>query len=296
MTTSALPKDRWVVEPEWLAGALDSPDIRVLDCTTVMTPQAVGASRISSGRPQYLAAHIPGAVHACMVEDFSDPAGAYPYTLPRPEQLSATLSRLGISAEHHVVLVVAAQPMVATRVWWVLRALGHARVSILNGGMSLWRAQGRPLVSGEERHAASHFEACLQPGWCVDAEAVAEAMSDPQACLLNALSREQFRGEGGAHYGRPGHIPGSISLPAAQAFEADSMIWRSREQLRALFQQAGLAAHGQRVITYCGGGIAASVIGFALRWADWADAQLYDNSLLEWSADARRPMALGDAA
>ena len=290
MHVSELPRALWLVEPEWLASHLHDPHVRILDCTTVMTPQAVGASRISSGRPQYLAGHIPGAVHACMVDDFSDPQGDYPYTLPTAAQISATLARLGVGAEDHVVLYVAAQPMVATRVWWVLRAWGHQRVSILNGGMPAWRARGLPIETGAEACAPSVFNAALQVGWCVGARAVEQAMSDPRGVVVNALSEAQFHGTGGAHYGRPGHIPGSINIPAASMFEPESMQWRSPEALRLVFEQAGLGDTFQPVVTYCGGGIAASVVGFALRWCGWSEVQLYDNSLLEWSADPQRPM------
>lgn len=285
--------DEWVVEPAWLQARLGDPELKVLDCTTVMTPQAVGPSHITSGRPQWLAAHIPGSVHACMVEDCSDPNGSFPYTLPQPEQFAAKMSQLGIGSRHHIVVVVAAQPMVATRVWWVLRAMGHVRVSILNGGLPLWRAQGYGVASGDVQPAVANFVARPQAGWSVDAEAVASAMSKPDHQVINALSEAQFSGMGGAHYGRPGHIPGSLNVPAAWMFEPDSMVWRSRDELRALFARCSVAQQGERVITYCGGGIAASVLAFALRWCGLAPAQLYDNSLLEWSADPRRPMALG---
>ena len=295
---AALPQEDWVVSPQWLQQHLDSPGLRVLDCTTVMTPQAVGASRISSGRPQWLAAHIPGSVHACMVEDFSDPDGAYPYTLPKPSAMWRRLAELGIGPEHHVVLVVSAQPMVATRVWWVMRALGHGRVSILDGGMPRWSAEGRPIASGEPTEPTRHSSAMpkMPPpsGWLVQAQAVADACQGPACQLVNALSREQFLGTGGAHYGRPGRIPGSLHVPASSLFEPQSMNWRPRAQLQEIFAQAGVSRDAQQVITYCGGGIAASVVAFALRWCEWHDAALYDNSLLEWAQDPQRPMVVGD--
>ena len=113
--------------PEWLHAHLQDPSIRILDCTTWMTPQPVGPSMITSGRPDWAKAHLPGSDHVCMVDDLSDPAGAFPYTLPGETQIAALLARLGIGNAQPVVLYGAAQPMVVTRAWWVLTALGHPR-------------------------------------------------------------------------------------------------------------------------------------------------------------------------
>ena len=97
-----------------------------------MTPQPVGPSKITSGRPDYDRAHIPGAIHLDMVDDLSAPDGRYPYTLPSPQAFAALLSRLGIANHHHVVLYGGSQPIVVTRSWWVFTTLGHDRVSILD--------------------------------------------------------------------------------------------------------------------------------------------------------------------
>lgn len=280
-----------LIEPEALQARLGDAHWRVIDATTLMTPQPVGPSRIDSGRPQWEAGHIPGSVHGCMVADFSDPHGPYPYTLPSQAQLADALSRWGITPDQHLVIAVEAQPMVATRVWWVLRALGHARVSVLNGGLPRWRAEGRPWVSDTTPPPPSRyvFDAPPPDGWVVDADAVAAAQA-PEA-VVNALSAEQFEGRGGAHYGRPGRIPGSLSLPAASLLHDGGMNWRSPAELSAAFAAAGVQP-GQRVLAYCGGGIAATVAAFA--WRSLGEvAAVYDRSLLEWSADPARPMATG---
>ena len=281
-----------LVTPAWLHARLDDPSVRILDCTTWMTPQPVGPSKITSGRPDWARAHIPGADHVCMVDSLSDPAGAFPYTLPGEAQIAALLSRLGIGNAHHVVLYAAAQPMVVTRAWWVLTALGHPRVSILDGGLPRWQREGLPLTDAVVPRAPAAFQPRCDARLVADAERVARAVAGSGERLVNALSPEQFAGTGGAHYGRPGRIPGSINLPARDLVDPVTMDWQPPEAIAARMAAAGLGDPDEPVITYCGGGIAASVTFFALRLLGRDKVALYDNSLLEWSADPARPMAL----
>jgi len=280
-----------LVTPEWLHAHLDDPSVRVLDCTTWMTPQPVGPSTITSGKPDWLRAHIPGSDHVCMVHDLSDPAGAFPYTLPADDQIAALLSRLGIGNAHHVVLYGAAQPMVVTRAWWVLTALGLPRVSVLDGGLPRWRREGRPLTDAVTTRAPAAFQPRRDAAMVADAERVARAVAGSGERLVNALSPEQFAGTGGAHYGRPGRIPGSVNVPARDLVDPVAMDWLPLAAIQARMEAAGLGNPSEPVITYCGGGIAASVTFFALRLLGRDNVALYDNSLLEWSADPARPMA-----
>ena len=290
-TGPQVPPD--LVDAAWLEPRLGTPGLRVLDCTTWMTPQPVGPSRIDSGRPDWQRAHIPDALHIDMVEDLSDPDGRFPYTLPAPARIAALLSRLGIGDDDHIVLYGASHPMVVTRAWWVLRTLGHERVSILDGGLDAWRREGRPLTDSLPTFPPARHGACLQPGRVADAADVARAIADGSAHVVNALSPEQFRGSGGAHYGRPGRIPGSVSLPARDLIDPTSGRWHDRASLERRIAAAGLADADRPVIVYCGGGIAATAVAFALHRVGRTRVAVYDNSLLEWSADPARPMQLG---
>lgn len=282
-----------LVTPAWLHARLDDPSVRVLDCTTWMTPQPVGPSTIRSGRPDWARAHIPGADHVCMVADLSDPAGAFPYTLPDEARIAALLSRLGIGQDDHVVLYAAAQPMVVTRAWWVLRTLGHPRVSVLDGGLPRWQREGLPLTDAVVARPPAVFQPRRDPAAVADAVRVAQAVAGSGERLVNALSPEQFAGTGGAHYGRPGRIPGSVNLPARDLVDPVTMDWLPPEAIAARLAAAGLGDPSEPVISYCGGGIAATVVAFALRLLGREQVALYDNSLLEWSADPARPMAVG---
>jgi thiosulfate/3-mercaptopyruvate sulfurtransferase len=310
---SASARHADLVDVAWLAAHLDDPSLRILDCTTYMTPQPVGPSRIDSGRPDWARAHVPGARHVDMVADLSDPEGAFPYTLPSPAQVDALRARLGITEAHHVVLYGARHPMVVTRAWWVLRTLGHPRVSILDGGWEAWQRAGLPIEAAQSQSdaqptaetkpasdttlpgssaatGASTPRAVRDTARVADAEDVARALRDGSAQLVNALSPEQFRGTGGAHYGRPGRIPGSLNLPARDLIDPVTGAWRTDDEIGALASAAGLAPGDTPVIVYCGGGIAATATAFALHLVGRRRVSVYDNSLLEWSADPMRPM------
>lgn len=278
-----------LVEPQWLMEHLDDLKIRILDCTTYMTAQPTGPSKIDSGLPDYQKAHIPGAQHVDMVTQLSDPAGAYPYALPKPDQIDALLSDLGISNEHRVILYARSAPMTVTRGWYVLRALGHERVSLLDGGFARWESEGFPVTAEVPTYPATNYKSRLDPRRYADRDEVRAAIDNADTALVNSLGRDQFAGTGGAHYGRPGRIPGSVSVPAAELVNPKTRMYQATDVIQRKFDEAGVVP-SQRAITYCGGGIAASADAFALELIGHEDWALYDNSLLEWSTQDDLPM------
>ncbi|MGE3862375.1 MAG: sulfurtransferase [Burkholderiaceae bacterium] len=281
-----------LVDPRWLAANLAAPQLRILDCTTYMIAQPVGASLIRSGRPDYDEAHIPGAQHVDMVDDLSAPAAPFPYTMPPPAQIEALLGRLGIGNEHHIVVYGRGHIPTVTRVWYVLHAMGHRKLSILDGGFERWQREGLPATREVPRFAPVDYRTSFDPRRVADLNEVRAALSDTDVLLLNALGRDQFAGSGGAHYGRPGRIPGSVNVPARELADQETKVFHSTERIRALFDATN-ALSAPRVLAYCGGGIAASAAAFALEMLGHPDWAVYDNSLLEWSAEAGLPMLVG---
>ena len=303
-----------LVDPAWLEARLRDPSVRVIECTTHLHPQPVGPSRIVSGLPEFERERIPGARYVNMATDMSDPQGRYPYTLLSEAQAEARLAGLDVGDEHEVVLYSRGGMMSSTRVWYVLHALGHRRVSILDGGYERWRAEGREVSEGRPdmaddtaddtaddaaadgqasaARAGARFRARLDARRVADLEAVRAALDDPGTVLVNALSREQFLGTGGAHYGRPGSIPGSVSVPARELISAETGRFLDRDALERRFAEAGVL-DAQRAIVYCGGGVAATVVAFALERLGHPGWSVYDNSLLEWSTIPEMPMVRG---
>ena len=129
------------------------------------------------------------------------------------------------------------------------------------------------------------------PEWIANKDEVAAAVDDPAVGLINALSREQFEGEG-QHYGRPGRIPSSVNVPAMSIIDSTTGELRRRSELETVFHEAGADAF-ERLITYCGGGIAASTAFLALNVLGYENVSLYDGSLLEWSEDPQARLEVG---
>ncbi|AWB33731.1 sulfurtransferase [Orrella marina] len=284
-----------LVSADWLKTHLHDSGIRVFDCTTHMVAQPVGASKIISGRPAYEQGHIPGAIHLDMVQDLSDPSGTYPYTMLQPQEFEQLARRIGLQKEDHVVLYGTSAITTITRAWLVFYVMGHTQVSILDGGLKAWQSVHGEITSSIPSIVPSQYTVdAPRLNHIADLSRVKEMTRKNPACLVNALSREQYEGTGGAHYGRPGRIPGSRHLAARDLVDPENGLFRSQTKLLRMIQEAGLEPH-MPVIHYCGGGIAASTTAFVLAMLGWNDWALYDNSLLEWSTQSDTPMEIGQS-
>src|SRR6185369_4091559 len=179
--------------------------------------------------------------------------------------------------------------MWATRVWWMLRAFGFDDAAVLNGGFKKWTLEGRPVATDAGTRPARTFTPRPRPALMTDKAGVLGALGESGACVLNALSEEQHRGTGGATYGRPGRIAGSVNVAARELVDPKTHAYLPADVLRAKFQAAG-ALDARRVVTYCGGGIAASSDAFVLTLLGRDDVAIYDASLSEWAAYPSLPM------
>lgn len=282
-----------LVSADWLKTHLHDAGVRVFDCTTHMIAQPVGASRIESGRPDYERGHIPGAMHLDMVLDLSDPEGDFPYTMIQPAQFEKLAMRVGLKRDDHVVLYGSSAITTITRAWFVLHVMGHAKISILDGGLKAWRAADGEITRVIPAPEISHYVVDTPRLDCIaDLKRVKDAIQNKDICLVNALSREQYEGRGGAHYGRPGRIPASFHLAARDLVDSESGLFHPRTTLLEMVRKAGIKPD-QTVIHYCGGGIAASTTAFVLHMLGWTEWSLYDNSLLEWSTRHDTEMWVG---
>jgi thiosulfate/3-mercaptopyruvate sulfurtransferase len=283
-----------LVDAETLTAQLGNPALRIFDATVYLRRAVPGGPyTVESGLPRYRQAHLPGAAFADIPGELSDPRSPYPFALPSADAFAAAASRLGIGPGTHVVAYVQGPPMWATRLWWLLRFFGFDDVSVLDGGLPGWLADGMPAEPGDVRYRPARFAARPRPELLATLDDVRAVVGEEgRTCLLNALSESAFRGEGPGAYSRRGRIPGSSSLPAAGLVDPVTNRFQSLPQLEAAVAAAGVRA-GEPVIAYCGGGISATVDLFALWLTGRADARLYDGSLTEWSADPSLPLVTG---
>jgi thiosulfate/3-mercaptopyruvate sulfurtransferase len=286
---SAFVHPEFIVETEWLARALNDPTVRVLDCTQHLIPRPGNVRNdIKPGLGDFEQGHIPGASFVDIERDISDHGDPnLHFTLPRPDRFAQAMGRLGIGDDTMVVLYSTANHWWATRVWWMLRVFGHDRAAVLNGGFQKWTRESLPVEAGPGRpRRPAIYTPRFRPGYVADKEAVLAAIGANEVCIINALRPEQHAGTGGTSYGRIGHITGSINVAAVNLVDQDN-VFKSTAELQRIFADA-LAK--PRVITYCGGGIAASSPAMILTMLGHRDVQLYDASLAEWAADASLPM------
>ena len=277
-----------IVSTEWLADHLGDPDLRLFDCTLLTRPASDGSDLVSeSGRETWLAGHLPGAAHIDILA-LSDPDQPFRYALPPPARFAAAAGALGIGQGVRPVLYCRNHHMWAARIWNTLRHYGFDDARVLDGGWAKWTAEGRPVETGPVQHPPASFVARPRAGIFVDADAAAAAIDDPATVLVNALSPEQHAGRGGVHYGRPGRIPGSVNVPARALTDPATTAYLPPDRLEALFRAAGVL-EGERIVVYCGGGVAASSDALALATIG-RTAAVYGRSLQEWARDPSRPL------
>ena len=288
----AFARPEYLVETEWLAQRLDDPSVRVLECTVYLHPKPDQGFRAESGRAKWAESHIPGAGFADLTSELSDTTQSLLYMMPPAEQFADAMGRLGVGDGVRVILYDRQVNMWAARVWWMLRAFGFEQAAVLNGGWKKWTLEGRPVAADDGARPPRRFAAKPRPDLIADKQAVLAGVGNRATCLVNALTEEQHRGTGGVAYGRPGRIAGSTNVPARDLVDLNTHAYLPAEQLRAKFAAVGALDAG-RVITYCGGGIAASSDAFVLALLGKDDVAVYDASLSEWASDPSLPMERG---
>lgn len=277
-----------LVDPGWLEERLDDSDLRVVDATVQV--KLWPFPRIVSGRRAFKRSHIPGGAFADLLE-LSDPnAPSHTFTMPSAERFADYMGHLGIGDGVRVVLYDARENMWAARLWWMLRTFGFDDAAILNGGWSAWRLENRPVTSNPCAYPTAVFTPRPRPELIIGKEEVLSAIGDTSTCIVSALGRRQHCGERN-EYGRRGHIPGARNVTAWQILDRETKRYRPIGELRELFRPM---LETERVITYCGGGIAASSDAFILHLLGHPNVAVYDGGLIEWCADRDLPLELGE--
>ncbi|MEO8539451.1 MAG: sulfurtransferase [bacterium] len=280
----------------WLDDHLADARLRVFDCTVFLKPRddrKPGYAAVS-GLAEWTAGHIPGSGFLDLPGELSDRSSALRFMMPPASQFEAAMGRHGVGDDSEVVLYDREGNMWAARIWWMLRAFGFDRARVLDGGWKKWVAEGRTVSVDSVAYPPASFSASLRPRLIATRDDVLASIESGQACIVNALNAAQHRGDV-APYGRAGHIAGSVNVPAMGSsgiVNPETQTYQSTEMLRRRFEEAGVGPK-DRLITYCGGGIAASSAAFAAVMAGFSDVAVYDASLSEWAADDSLPMETG---
>ena len=294
------PKAGWqhsqaIVECDWLEAQLASlsirPSIRIFDCTTYLhftDDHPEKPYEVKSGLTEYQKCHIPNSAYLDLQADLSEAHSPYRFTLPELEDLAKRFSECGIGAPFHIILYSRNGMQWATRIWWMLHLLGYNKVSILNGGMAEWLHQALPTETGITRFEKADFPANTSSKLVVFKEDILKALDTKTCILLNALTSDIHAGKS-TRYGRKGRIPTSLNIPFHDFLTSDTGKLIAPEQARQRLLEQKITPD-QKIIHYCGGGIAATLNYFVLYQLGYLDMALYDHSMSEWAMDAALPI------
>ena len=296
MTNNTYTLNEVVVTTDWLSQHSADSNLRVFDCTTHLihqsNPESDAPYVVQSGKDDYDKAHIPGAAFIDLQQDLSDTTSPYRFTCLQANELADKFGALGIGDNTTAVLYSQTTPQWATRIWWLLRTVGFDRACVLDGGLTRWQTDGRAVSSETTTHPPASLTTQPRNGLLVDKETVLSAIDDDSTCTINALRAVQHAGlDNGAfgHYGRPGRIPRSVNVPTNELVDPATMEFLPSEEIRSRLHAVG-TNEADHVITYCGGGIAASTTAMFLVLFGHPHVSLYDASLSEWAIDRNLPM------
>lgn len=268
-----------LVSVERLAELLGAPDLRVFDTRWYLGDPDRGLS-------EYQTSHIPGAVFVDLETQLTGRRGPGRHPLPDPVRFAATLGRIGVDPESRVVVYDSSGGAIAARMWWMLRALGHRSVGVLDGGWQTWLAAGLPVDDAIVPPKPVAYPV-LMSAWPRTVNS-AEIQAGGSHTLIDARAAERYRGEVEPIDARPGHIPGAINLPHTGNLAPNGT------HLPAEVLAERFAGVGSDPVVYCGSGVTACANILAMEVAGILDARLYPGSWSDWASQPALPATLGD--
>ncbi len=277
-----------LVTTEDLAAHLNDPNWVILDCRFTLTDTV-------AGRQAYEKAHIPGARYVHLDDDLSAPTGELTgrHPLPDPRVLTEKLCQWGVGVNKQVVVYDDSYGAMATRLWWMMRWLGHPGVALLDGGYPKWLREKRPVTAEPPvPHTASC--ACLpEPTQIVGADEVLHASRSGDQLIIDARPDRRFSGEFEPLDPVAGHVPGAINYPFDENLDMDGT-YLPPEALRENYQALLKGKAAWQVIHMCGSGVTACHNILAMEIAGLPGSRLYPGSWSEWITDPARPVATGE--
>lgn len=270
-----------LVEPDWLAGHLDDPDVRIIDCATLEA---------------YRRAHIPGAVQLpthYYIKDVAEHPGIDhgTFVMP-PADFAALMGKLGVSKDTLVVTYDDNNALVATRLWWVLRYYGHDNAKVLNGGWHRWLTEQRPVTFHAARPAPAEFPIAVRSELMVDAEYLKGRIGNDGCQVLDSRTDGEWDGTNDRGNRRVGRVPGAKHLEWLNfVAKDDSRKFLPADGIQHLLDDAGFE-RGKETITYCQGGIRAAHAAFAMTLVGYDNVRVYDGSMRDWANRDDTPLTL----
>ena len=275
-----------------LAAHLNDANWVVCDCRHDLTSY-------EAGRRAYAEAHVPGARFLHLDEDLSGPKtgvnGRHP--LPHPITFTLRLAALGIDNNTQVVAYDAMGGVYASRLWWMLRWVGHKNAAVLDGGIDAWVKAGQPVTAALAAIKPVRYNPNPSPQRAVNANDVAANLDHPDNKafqVIDARSADRFRGENETLDPVAGHIPGAVNRFFRDNLAADGS-FKPPQALRQEFNVVIAGREPKTVVHQCGSGVTACHNLLAMEVAGLGGSRLFPGSWSEWVSDRRRPVAVGSS-
>ncbi len=275
-----------IVSMKWLLARLYEEELAIVDCRFLL-------SDADAGRRSYSEGYIPGAVYMDLERDQSAPVGEHGGRHPLPDvaELAAKLGRAGIDRNTRVVAYDDQGGAMASRLWWLLRYMGHDAVYVMDQGYSAWKAAGYPVTDAQPAiRVPKRYEPTVQEAMLADVDAVRAASSESSSVLVDSRETRRYLGLEEPIDKVAGHIPG-----AGNWFWKDNLDeqgrWRSAKQLEERFAALPKDA---AIIVYCGSGVTACPNVLALEAAGYRNVKLYAGSWSDWISYSENPVATGE--
>jgi thiosulfate/3-mercaptopyruvate sulfurtransferase len=282
-----VPPHTTLISTETLASHLADSSWLIADCRYNLKDE-------DWGRAQYLSGHIPGAVFVDLAHDLAGARtgtnGRHP--LPSPGTMATTFGHLGIRAGTQVVAYDQDAGPYASRLWWMLRYVGHDAVAVLDGGWAKWLREGRPARSGEEQRPAATFAPRLRADMRVTVDEAATRIGNPGVLFVDARSPERFEGQPDPLDSVSGHIPGARNRFYKNNLAEDGTM-RPPDALRVDFMRVLGDRSADQAVMYCGSGITACQNLLAMEYAGLRGTKLFAGSWSEWESDPKLPVETG---
>ena len=276
-----------LVDIRWLKEHLNDPDIVILDASVIISFNEEGQFSMLSGKDQYHDSHIPHARFADLLGDLSATDTKLHFVMPSSQQFQKAINDLGISNDSRVVIY-SSKPSQswAQRLWWMLYWAGHDNIAILDGGFNAWLEADFPVSNKTVDPIKTDFKLNLRNNIIAERDEVYQAISDEGITIVDALPEASYNGSF-SMYARSGHIDSAINIPTNKLV-LDSGYYKTIDELNTLFK----SNPEKRIITYCGGGVAASSTAFTLHRLGYKDVAVYMGSLQEWVTNDENPMSV----
>ena len=263
-----------IVDCQWLHENLNDSQVVIVDCRFQLADSDWGTK-------EYQKSHIPGAYYLNLDRDLSSKVqtqgGRHP--LPDPDVLAEKFARIGIiKNETLVVAYDDSRFAFASRLWWLLRYLGHEAVVLLDGGWHGWIKDDYPVSNVIPEAKAGSFYPEPHTEWLVDIDTVKAAQNSDKVTIIDSRDRDRYLGEREPIDPVAGSIPSAVNSPWKQVSDESGYL-QSLEYQRQLWQDY---QNAEEIIVYCGSGVTACVNLFSLNMAGFENTKLYPGGWSDW--------------